>query len=152
MSGFSKAHSPQVIGCAFCHLGDPFSPNKEEAHQGMRLIPGNLSDSPNTCGQTDCHPALVQRIQISLMATGRGMVTVNRYVFDETDSPNGKGHLSALGHSAADSHLRQLCASCHLSQPKEAPQPIDQLSRGGGCTACHLHYSLKAAEELQIYL
>ena len=151
MAGFSPAHSPEAIGCAACHLGDPFNLDKDVAHKGVVLIPGNLDVAKRTCGTSDCHPQLATNIQTSLMATGRGLVTVDRFVFGEADSPNASGHLSELRHSPADDHLRKLCASCHLSNVKDLPEPIDELSRGGGCTACHLHYSSKAKEDLAAY-
>lgn len=150
-SGFSKAHLPEAIGCSSCHLGNPFRLQKEAAHENMVLVPGNIRVARRTCGQSPCHPQLTTTIQNTLMATGRGMVTVNRFVFGEAPTPDGQGHLSQLTHSPADDHLRKLCASCHLSKIKDTPRPIDELSRGGGCTACHLSYSAKARAELLTY-
>ncbi len=151
MSGFSPAHDPTAIGCTACHLGDPFSLEKKQAHRDMVLIPGNLNNAGRTCGAAGCHPLLNANLHLSLMATGRGIVAVNRYVFGESNSPNGEGSLSELGDSPAESHLRKLCASCHLGKSKTIPEPIDELSRGGGCTACHLQYSDSARQALQIY-
>ena len=45
MEGFESAHSPKKIGCESCHLGNSFTSNKDFAHRGMLLIPGNLSDA-----------------------------------------------------------------------------------------------------------
>jgi hypothetical protein len=56
--------------------------------------------------------------------------------------------VNTLGASPADTHLRQLCASCHLGQPKTEWGPIGEASRGGGCNACHLKYSPAALEAL----
>ena len=151
MSGFSAAHRPETIGCASCHLGKPESTDKAEAHSGMVLVPGNLSQAEATCGAMGCHPTLTKQIHTTLMSTGRGLVTVNRYVFGETDSPNGEGHLSHLADSPADDHLRRLCAGCHLGKEKWHPAPIDETSRGGGCTACHLIYSPEAISDLRRY-
>ncbi len=149
MKGFSPSHDPHAIGCSSCHGGNPFSLNKDLAHKNMIKIPGNLQNTDQACQA--CHQDISSRIHDSLMATGRGMVAVNRYVFDEIDHPDGPGHLSDLGHGPADSHLRRLCASCHLNNPKTEFAPITQKSRGGGCTACHLHYSPEAAKQLEIY-
>jgi len=151
MGGFVKAHDPKAIGCASCHLGNPFTMNKNGAHKDMVLVPGNLGDAARTCGTSRCHPLLCTNIRASLMASGRGMVSVDRYVFGEISSPNGRGHLSELGDSPAQDHLRKLCASCHLAKVKAKPAVINQLSRGGGCTACHLHYSKGARGELDRY-
>ena len=41
VKGFSPFHNPQKIGCASCHLGNKIAKNKNEAHTGMVLIPGN---------------------------------------------------------------------------------------------------------------
>ncbi len=63
MEGFTSLHSPEIIGCEACHLGNSFTSNKEFAHKGMIIIPGNLSDAERTCGATNCHPGIPQRIQ-----------------------------------------------------------------------------------------
>jgi len=151
MNGFEKAHDPTAIGCASCHLGNAFTMNKAETHKGVVLVPGNLAQVKRTCGTSRCHPLLARRVIDALMATGRGMVSVDRFVFGETDSPDGVGNLSELGSSPADDHLRRLCASCDLGKNKENSRPIDSLSRGGGCTACHLKYSPEAKEVLKAY-
>jgi len=151
MTGFNSAHDPKAIGCASCHLGNTFTMDKGQAHKGMVLVPGNLAQVKRTCGTSKCHPLLAHRVRDTLMATGRGMVAVDRFVFGDTDSPIGGGNLSRLGSSPADDHLRKLCASCHLGKVKNNPRPIDALSRGGGCTACHLRYTKKAVDALEIY-
>ncbi len=151
MTGFSKAHDPAAIGCHSCHLGNPFTMEKGQAHEGMVIVPGNLKTISSTCGNGDCHPQISRNIQNSLMATGRGMVSVNRYVFGEIDSPNGEGHLSRLGETPAQDHLQKLCASCHLAKTKQSPDPVGERSRGGGCTACHINYSKGAKAALERY-
>ncbi len=45
MTGFSQYHEPKNIGCASCHLGNIHSKDKNEAHKGMVLIPGNLQNA-----------------------------------------------------------------------------------------------------------
>ena len=151
MRGFVKAHDPKAIGCASCHMGDPFTLDEAQAHKGMALVPGNLTQVRRTCGTSRCHPLLAKRITEALMASGRGLVAVDRFVFGEANSPNAVGSLSRLGSSAADDHLRKLCASCHLGKVKRDPSPVSSLSRGGGCTACHLQYSPRARGEFRIY-
>ncbi|MBU3914576.1 cytochrome c3 family protein, partial [bacterium] len=151
VSGFSKSHDPQALGCSSCHLGNPLSPDKDKAHIGIVKVPGNLDTAVETCGQSACHRNLTHKVSTSLMASGKGVVSVDRYVFGETYSPDGPGHLSHLTDSAADTHLRQLCVPCHLSFPKTQSAAIDQESRGGGCTACHLEYSTEAKLQLSVY-
>ena len=138
--GFAPSHAPEAVGCASCHLGHPWSGNADLAHTGMVLVPGNLSVARQTCGTTRCHGEIVERVDRSLMATGAGLVGVNRFVFGEAEDPGGGGSLRTLGTSPADRHLQDLCAGCHLAVEKTEPGPVDELSRGGGCTACHLNH------------
>jgi len=148
-TGFSSFHNPELIGCVACHLGNPQTNDKDESHKNMVLIPGNLSDAEKTCGT--CHADELNRIQHSLMTTNSGLVAVDKFVFGETDSPNHSFDIREIGSSPADDHLRNLCANCHLGAEKKDYGAITQLSRGGGCNACHLNYSEKALSELQVY-
>lgn len=150
VTGLDAAHRPEVIGCASCHAGNVQSLDAEQAHAGMIRIPGNLADAPRTCGQASCHGPIIPRVERSIMTTFAGVIEVDRRVFGEP-SPSGP-HVAALGASPADTHLRQLCASCHLGQPKTAWGAIGQASRGGGCNACHLAYDSVAARQLATYL
>jgi hypothetical protein len=147
--GFSQYHDPRNIGCAVCHLGHPESIDKDSAHASMVRIPGNLEDAGQTCGT--CHPSELHKIENSLMTTNSGLVAVDKFVFDEATSPDGHYDIRKIGHSAADQHLRNLCANCHLGAEKEAYGPITELTRGGGCNACHLNYSEEAKKDLASY-
>lgn len=147
MNGFSPAH--EALNCQDCHLGHPEFNTLEEAHQDMVSIPGNVNDMDRTCGQ--CHATSVNQIRNNLMTTNSGIVGVDRYVFGENDSLNGHFHIRDIDYSAADTHLRNLCARCHLGMEKTEFGPINQLSRGGGCNACHLNYSPKAESDLTRY-
>lgn len=149
MTGFSPAHDPLAIGCATCHLGDPYTVNKTQAHQHMVLIPGNLGNAHRTCGTAQCHPEITNRMQTSLMTTMNGVINVDRFVFGESGLDEIHSHIARIGHSAADQHLRDLCANCHLGNPKTDFGAVSQLSRGGGCNACHLNYSPAALNNLQ---
>lgn len=151
MNGFEDSHNPDVIGCYSCHRGNAFTLNKNAAHSGMILIPGNLDDAHLTCGASQCHPDIFPRVNNSIMSTLSGIVSINRFVFDESNSPTMLNHIKNIKHSDADSHLRNLCASCHLGNEKTEFGPINELSRGGGCTACHLNYSNEAIEQLNFY-
>jgi len=150
VKGFSKFHNPQLIGCVACHAGDAQASDKQLAHSGMFLIPGNLSNAAKTCGT--CHQDELYKIEHSLMTTNSGLVAVDKYVFGETDSPDHHFDIRNLGHSQADDHLRDLCANCHLGAEKTDLGPISQLSRGGGCNACHLNYSNESESQLSNYL
>ena len=148
--GYSSYHNPDLIGCASCHLGNKASMDKDESHKGMVLIPGNLSDAKETCGK--CHPNELHKIENSLMTTNSGLVAVDKYIFGEADSPNHQYHIQLIENSASDKHLRDLCANCHLGAEKKEFGAITQLSRGGGCNACHLNYTEEAKKELATYI
>ncbi|WP_338357953.1 hypothetical protein [Yeosuana marina] len=149
-TGYSNYHNPELIGCSSCHLGNITSTNKEDAHKGMILIPGNLSDAKQTCGK--CHVEELIKINSSLMTSNSGIVAIDKFVFGEADDPNHQFHIKNLKNSAADKHLRDLCANCHLGAEKTEYGEITQLSRGGGCNACHLNYSVEAKNDLETYL
>lgn len=138
--GFSPSHRPAVMGCSPCHGGDPRAADREPAHRGIILVPGNMADVRRTCGAANCHQDITHRVEHSLMASLSGIVSVDRYVFGEIEAPHGLFHIEEIGQSPADSHLRHLCASCHLGNAKTETGPITELSRGGGCNACHLKY------------
>lgn len=148
MTGFSDAHSPEAIGCVSCHMGNPFSPDKDQAHRGMLMVPGNLENASRSCGTAQCHPDISQRIGTGLMATNSGIVAVDRFVFDEAASPDGFYHIMEIGHTPADQHMRNLCSRCHLGNTKHHPAPVDEESRGGGCNACHLIYTPDARRQV----
>jgi hypothetical protein len=147
MAGLSPAHRAEAVGCASCHSGNPFSLDRATAHAGLVLIPGNLSSASRACGTAQCHPSQVERVSGSLMATMAGIVAVDREVFGERGG-GARTHVDALGRSGADTHLRQLCASCHLGASKTSLGPIGEASRGGGCNACHLQYGDEARAAL----
>jgi hypothetical protein len=149
MTGFVAAHEPGTLGCAACHLGNPFTLNKTLAHGGMTHTPGNLSVVNRTCGASNCHGEVEVRVRGSLMNTMSGVVSVDKFVFGENADLDAHFDVAALKHSSADTHLRGLCASCHLGQDKPQPGPIDESSRGGGCSACHLSYDSAAEAELR---
>jgi hypothetical protein len=152
VSGLEGPHAPKAIGCASCHAGDRRATDKEAAHAGMVLIPGNLADAAKTCGQAGCHDSIVPRVERSIMATMAGVIAVDREALGEPAMPDGKiPHANRLGHGVADSHLRELCVGCHLGQPKSEWGPIGQESQGGGCNACHLDYAPDAAKAVAAY-
>lgn len=148
VTGLSKGHIN--IGCTSCHLGNSVAKQKEEAHEGIILIPGNVVNMDQTCGV--CHKEAVQNIRASMMTTNSGIVSVDKYIFGERTSPDIPAHMALIGHSAADEHLRNLCSHCHLGNEKTETGPVNQLSRGGGCNACHLNYTAKGKKGHDSYL
>ncbi len=148
IKGIEDPHNHETIGCYSCHLGNRLTKDKTEAHKNLVLIPGNSSNASITCGVAGCHPQMISRMQNNIMTTMNGVVTVDKWVLGEANSPTFRAPIDSLKYSAADTHLRNLCASCHLSNEKTELGPIEQLSRGGGCLACHLNYSSEAEKEL----
>ncbi len=146
--GMTISHNPQAIGCFSCHGGNPLESDKDAAHETMILIPGNLADAGRSCGTTDCHPEITDRINTGLMSTLSGMISVDRFVFNEQDNPDLLTDIHHLGNSPADEHLKNLCVRCHLGNPKTEWGAIDQKSRGGGCLACHLNYDATTVSAL----
>ncbi len=149
VKGFTDSHNPEKIGCYACHLGNRLTDDKNIAHKNMILIPGNSSNAEKTCGIIGCHPQMIYRMSNNIMSTMNGVVSVDKWALDEADSPTFKLSIDSIGTTPAEKHLRNLCASCHLTNEKENYGPIEELSRGGGCLACHLNYSEEAAAELK---
>jgi hypothetical protein len=148
MSGFTDAHRPEYIGCFSCHGGDPLTLDKTKAHKAMFKVPGNLSNASEACGNVGCHPGIVPRVNISLMSTLSGIISVDKWVFGETDNLNLASHVNSIGNTASGQHLRNLCAGCHLGNEKIKTGPAEWLERGGGCLACHLTYDKNALSTL----
>ena len=149
MTGLTESHNPATIGCYACHKGDPFTADKSMAHSNMVKVPGDFSNAKQTCGTQNCHPEITDRIMNSLMTTQSGIIGIDKFVFQETTSLNDTFQVKNLGHSAADTHLRNLCAGCHLGNEKSHAGNAEWLERGGGCNACHLHYNDKAMASMK---
>lgn len=152
MKGIEESHNPEKIGCYSCHLGNRLTKDKNKAHQNMILIPGNSSNAEKTCGTAECHPQMIARMSNNIMNTMNGVVSVDKWVWGEAESPTFRTPIDSIKFSSADTHLRNLCASCHLSNEKTELGPIVELSRGGGCLACHLNYSSDAEKELNEFV
>lgn len=151
MTGFSPAHAPNKISCTACHLGNSNSFDKYSAHQDLVVIAGNLSNASETCAK--CHKGIDFRVKNSMMNTMSGIISVDKYVFNENDNLDSIFDVHHLKNkSAADNHLRNKCASCHIGNEKLHANPITEKSRGGGCTTCHLNYSDKAKLAHQEYI
>lgn len=151
VEGVGAAHAG--IGCSPCHLGDASAPEAERAHRGLELLSGDLSTVDRTCGQGPCHPLETGRVRSSLMARAPGILAVDRFAFGERPTPHRapSDALSALDpeaepRSMAESHVRKLCAGCHLGARKAGPGDLGAEARGGGCTACHLAPPSAAAQ------
>ena len=137
------AHDAQVIGCTPCHRGDPLAIEKDKAHEGIVLNPGDLRVVNRTCGVEGCHPSDVKKVTNSLMATNRGILGTLLYYWGESDSQNTdltvKDLIDSGETSLALDYYRKLCGTCHLwKQKNDMPgAPAFFNEKGGGCSACH---------------
>jgi hypothetical protein len=137
------AHDRLVVGCSPCHLGDPLSIDKNKAHAGMVLNPGDLRWAAQTCGVEGCHPADIRKVKNSLMATNRGILATLLYYWGERDNQHADIGVEQLLESGETSlaldYYRKLCATCHLwKQKNDLPgAPAFFNEKGGGCSACH---------------
>ena len=135
------AHARAALGCAACHLGNRLAFGAARAHAGMEPEPGALQTVGSTCGRSGCHPREAERIASSLMARGSGLIGVDRFAFGESASAESADTMAALverSHpSAAEDHLRKLCAGCHLAA-RRANRDDAIRGNGSGCSACHV--------------
>ena len=149
-----SAHDAKMMGCAPCHLGDPLAIEKEKAHKGMVVNPGDLRHADKTCSVEGCHPADYHKVTNSLMATNRGILGTLLYYWGETDSQDTELTVEELLESGETSlaldYFRKLCGTCHLwKQKNDLPgAPAFFNEKGGGCTACHFHIPGKGEDNV----
>ena len=140
MNDPGKSHALQAFGCASCHLGNPYSLDKERAHVGMVRNPGDLRIVDKTCGKPSCHPKIASRVKRSVMATNRGILrSIQTHwtplqVF-KTSVPELLGPSPPT--NVAIDHYRKMCGGCHLWKKREDHAGEIGL-RGGGCSDCHV--------------
>jgi hypothetical protein len=134
------SHPISAFGCYSCHLGNPFSLNKERGHLTMVKNPSDLSVGHNTCGKADCHPEIVNRVKNSIMATNKGIIKIlqNHWEgIEETDRDVETLMASDDTKELSMDLYKKMCASCHLwKERKDLPGEIG--ARGGGCSDCHI--------------
>lgn len=128
-----------AMPCNVCHLGDPEGATVLEAHRGMRVDGAALDIVDRTCGQ--CHARAVRTVKASPMATGRGLIAVDRWAFGEIPRPDGQETFIDISHlqhpTPAQDHLRRLCLGCHLNTHKDNRDDVIGPDAGSGCAACH---------------
>ncbi len=135
----SASHPVKVFGCAKCHLGNPDVADKAIAHRGMVKNPSDLHWVNKTCGQSGCHPTWARHVRKSIMTTNSGIVASTLYQWQEKATPDDSSLAIANvpDTSLATSHLRKMCAGCHINKPT-GDLPGEFGLRGGGCNDCHL--------------
>ncbi len=147
-----KAHPIVAFGCYACHLGNPYSTDKNAAHRGIVLNPGDLEIAYKTCGKPGCHVQEVKRVTRSLMATNSGIIGTllsrwekknNSQIDVSYIKANGKGKFLSL-----DLYVK-MCGGCHLWQKREPHEGWPQ-NRGGGCSACHTIGNFKRLARINV--
>ena len=137
----SPSHLVSVLGCSVCHLGNPFATEKDRAHMGLVINPGDLRTVRLTCGTEKCHPSLPERVEKSLMATNSGILQAlqTRWPHNPEESVHTVKQLMSRdpGQSMALDHYRKMCGGCHLWKTR-SPRKGEIGKRGGGCTNCHI--------------
>jgi len=148
------SHPISSFGCHICHLGNPYSFDKERAHLCMVRNPGDLRVVERTCGRGGCHGDMVARVKKGIMATNRGILkTLQSHWLaapgrEASDKKRAKGGVQrAVGvedllmenppENLAIDHYRKMCGGCHLWKKRGAlSREIGR--RGGGCSDCHI--------------
>ena len=123
-------HGADRMGCEVCHGGDATTDDADVAHASMEREPGALDTVESTCGT--CHLREAERVRTSMMATGRGLVAVDRWAFGELDAPDATQTfaevLAVEDPTPAEDHLRRLCAGCHLGTRRENRDDADRVA------------------------
>lgn len=133
------SHPVSAFGCYSCHLGNPYSLEKERAHASMVRNPGDLRVVDWTCGKGGCHSDVAARVKNSLMATNRGILKSLQRQWLKIDASTEVSDLLEMPspRNRAIDHYRKLCAGCHLWK-KRGDRPGEVGRRGGGCSDCHV--------------
>lgn len=137
------AHDARVIGCVPCHLGNPLAIDKDAAHKGMVVNPGDLRIVEQTCAVESCHATDAHKVKNSLMATNRGIIGTLLYYWGESPDQDSELTVEELmktdKSSFALDYFRKLCATCHLWKQKNDLPGVPRFfnEKGGGCSACH---------------
>jgi len=126
------------VPCQSCHLGDTTGTNVLSAHVGLEREPGALDTADRACAP--CHVTEFDHVRGSLMATGRGLIAVDRWALGETPSPDGDETFTQVlagDHpTPAQGHLRRLCTGCHLGTRRDNRDDAI-VGEASGCSACH---------------
>lgn len=134
------SHPISAFGCYSCHMGNPYSFDKERGHLTMVKNPGDLSVVGSTCGQAKCHPDIVSRVKKSIMATNRGIIKTLEYRWEKIENSNKDVEYLMAKENAgglAIDQYRKMCGGCHLWK-KRGDRQGEIGKRGGGCSDCHI--------------
>ncbi len=148
----SVSHPMKNFGCAVCHLGNSIAADEKNAHAGMVRNPSDLFWIDKTCGTEKCHPEQANMVKNSIMSSNAGLAAATLYQwFEKSGDSDSLIHIqnNLPDTSLASSHIRKLCAGCHINK-KENDFPGEIGTRGGGCNDCHLVNSDKNHPSLTV--
>lgn len=139
-----RSHDLETLGCAICHLGNPYALRKEAAHFGMVKNPADLRFAERTCGQSGCHPDQVKGLNGSVMASSAGILHKMRLVWQRLgfEGSSWPEDITKVMAGEGDGilfldYFRKMCAGCHLWR-EGSKEKGEVGERGGGCSACHV--------------
>jgi len=157
--GISEISENHKFSCTQCHRGKRDGKTIETAHRGMISNPSDYEHAPQTCGK--CHADQIEKVNKSLMATGRGMIEMTRQAWGapplkqpkiQKVNPKPKDRRGSATEEnlktppwtyvsqdhPVDDFLNKKCLRCHVSSA--APhRPGD--FRATGCASCHMIYT-----------
>ena len=127
----SPSSSHDNLSCTDCHNGTN-SNSEKIAHLNLIKNPASLVYAKKIC--INCHKNEVSRVVISPMQSQNPIRAnlLEDWVEKATSHDLSKDELKNL----ANNHFQRACNACHLDQKREVFQNKD-LSKGGGCVACH---------------
>ena len=157
--GIAKISENHNFSCTRCHRGKRDGKTLETAHQGLVSNPSDYEHAPRFCGK--CHADQIEKVNKSLMATGRGMIEMTRQAWgaprlkqpkapkadqkskgdkgaSPEDDPKTPPWTYVSQHHQVDDFLDKKCLRCHVSSV--APRRPGDF-RATGCASCHMIYT-----------
>ena len=167
--GIEEAHPKKVLACTTCHRGDAKATDATRAHAGMWANPSDLRVVAQTCGATDCHKTIAQKVASSIMAHRSGTQSGTLFpnglqptresvrfsmapVATTPGLPLPKGHPLPAGAVArldplptfkesGDVFFDLLRKECTSCHLWTQPRALRGNFRATGCAACHMPYA-----------
>ncbi len=129
------------IGCVTCHEGTDQTSDQALAHKGLIALPAHPDNVARSCAP--CHQEITTHIQSSLHYTLKNSVNLFREAFGATNSLESFIETPVISTpktdiELADDLLRRRCFRCHIYNGGD---DYPAVSRGTGCSACHLPFS-----------
>ncbi len=144
--GCANCHTDIVVddrhafACTDCHHGNNAVTEKTEAHLNLVARPADPENMAITCGK--CHPEQVQNCADSLHFTLRKAINLTRTHFGAETTVQSLTQIPQSEENPelalVDDMLRRRCLRCHVYSSGD---DYAYITRGTGCSACHLQFS-----------